>query len=167
MFLAGVGAFLRLQRTGSRAEVSRFLWTRGVWLVLVELTVMRLAMNFTMSLKYPVILLVLTALGVSMIALAGLVYLPMRALAVVSVAIIVLHNTLDGITAAQFGAFGPLWNMLHQQGVFVVAGVPFVVAYPVLPWIGVMAAGFCFGRVLLLEPRARRRTTIAIGATLV
>jgi uncharacterized membrane protein len=167
MFLAGVGAFLRLQRSGSKAEVSRFLWTRGLWLVFVELTVMRLAMNFTMSAQYPVILLVLTALGVSMIALAGLIYLPARALAVVSIGIIVLHNTLDGITARQWGAFAPLWNFLHQQGVFIAGGVPFLVAYPVLAWLGVMAAGFCFGPVLMLEPGERRRTTVALGATLV
>src|SRR5262249_1563961 len=75
MFLAGVGAFLRLQRRGSKAELSRFLWTRGLWLIVIELTVMRLAMNFTMSTQYPVILLVLSALGVSMIALAGLIHL--------------------------------------------------------------------------------------------
>jgi uncharacterized membrane protein len=167
MFLAGVGAFLRLQRNGSKAEVSRFLWTRGVWLVLIELTIMRLGMNFTFSTKYPVILLVLTALGISMIALAGLIYLPLRALAVISVAIIVLHNTLDGITAAQLDGWAPLWNMLHQQGVFVAGGMAFFVAYPVLPWIGVMAAGFCFGRVLLRQPDERRRTMVAIGAALV
>ena len=167
MFLAGVGAFLRLQRTGSKAEVSRFLWTRGLWLVLIELTVMRLGMNFTFSTQYPAILLVLTALGVSMIALAGLIDLPLRVIAVISLTIIVLHNTLDGINAAQFGAFAPFWNILHQQGVFLVGGVAFVVAYPVLPWIAVMAAGFCFGGVLRLEPAERRRTMVAIGVTLI
>jgi len=167
MFLAGVGAYLRLRRAGSRAEVARFLWTRGLWLVLVELTVMRLAMNFTLSMQYPVILLVLTALGLAMIALAGLIYLPLPLLAVVSVAIVALHNTLDGVTAARFGVLAPLWMLLHQQGVFVAGGVPFLVAYPVLPWIGVMAAGFCFGAVLQLEPAERRRTMVAIGGALV
>src|SRR6185436_10479460 len=137
--------------------------TRGLWLILVELTVMRLGMNFTFSTQYPLLLLVLTALGVSMVALAGLIYLPMRVLAVVSVAIIVFHNTLDGITAAQFGAFAPVWNFVHQQGVFVAGGMPVLVAYPVLAWIGVMGAGFCFGPVLQLEPAQRRRTMVAIG----
>jgi uncharacterized membrane protein len=167
IFVAGVGAYLRLQRRGSKAEVSRFLWTRGVWLIVIELTLMRLAMNFTLSTQYPVILLILTAIGISMIALAGLIYLPLRALAAVSIAIIVLHNTLDGISAARFGALAPLWMLVHQQAVFVIGGVPFLVAYPVLPWIGVMAAGFCFGAVLQLDPAERRRTMIAIGATLV
>jgi len=166
VFLAGVGAFLRLQRDGSKSAVSGFLWTRGLWLVFIELTVMRLAMNFTFDLRYPFLLLTLTALGVSMIALAALIFLPVRILAVVSIAIVVLHNTLDGISAAQFGALAGIWNFLHQQGVLVLGSVPVLVAYPVLPWIGVMGAGFCFGEVLRFEPERRRRVLIVTGAAL-
>jgi len=163
VFLAGAGAFLRLQRVGSKAEVSRFLWTRGVWLILIELTVMRLAMNFTVDSRYPFLLIILTALGVSMIALALLIYLPIRAIAVVSAAVVVLHNTLDGINAAQFGAFAGVWNFLHQSGFLVLAGMPIVVGYPVLPWIGVMAGGFCFGQALTLEKERRQRVFVATG----
>src|SRR5512134_2403806 len=83
LFTAGVGAFLRLQRPGStKGQLSRFLWTRGLWLVAVELTVMRLAMNFSLDTRFPVLLLVLWALGISMIALAALIHLPHRLLAV-------------------------------------------------------------------------------------
>src|SRR4029434_2594522 len=82
MFTAGLGAFLRLQRRGTtKGEESRFLWTRGLWRVIVELTVMRLAMNFSFDLRFPVILLVLSALGLSMICLAVLIHLPLRVLA--------------------------------------------------------------------------------------
>jgi uncharacterized membrane protein len=167
VFLAGAGAFLRLQRDGSKARVSHFLWTRGVWLIFIELTVMRLAMNFTLDSRYPFLLIILTALGVSMIALAVLIHLPTRALTVVSVAIVLLHNTLDGINAARFGAFAGVWNVLHQQGFFTLAGVPVVFGYPVLPWIGVMASGFCFAQVLGLEPERRRRVLAATGAAFV
>jgi len=163
VFLAGVGAFLRLQRDGSTARVSQFLWTRGVWLILIELTVMRLAMNFTVDSRYPFLLIILTALGVSMIALAVLIHLPTRALAVVSVAIVLLHNTLDGINAAQFGAFAVVWNFLHQSGFFKLAGVTIVVGYPVLPWIGLMACGFCFGQTLTLDKERRQRVLVATG----
>ena len=76
MFSAGAGAFLKLQRGGSKAQLSWFLLTRGVWLVLLELTVMRLAMNFSVSLQYPVLLLVLWALGLSMVMMAALIHLP-------------------------------------------------------------------------------------------
>ena len=100
LFTAGVGAFLRLQRPGStKAQLSRFLWTRGLWLVFLELTVMRVAINFSLDARYPVLLLVIWALGVSMIALAALIHLPHRVLAVLSIAVIALHNGLDGVQA--------------------------------------------------------------------
>src|SRR5262245_29699556 len=164
VFLAGVGAYLRLQRDGSKDRLSRFLWTRGLWLVLIELTVMRLAMNFTADMRYPIFLLTLTALGISMVALAFLLYLPMRAIAALSIAILLLHNTLDGIGAARFGAFARVWNLLHQPGLFTLFGAQFIISYSVLPWIGVMAGGFCFGRVLMLEPDRRRRVLLVTGA---
>jgi uncharacterized membrane protein len=166
MFLAGAGAFLRLQREGSVTAVSRFLWTRGLWLVLLEVTVMRLAMNFSLGPPYPVLLLVLTALGVGMIALAALVHLPGRVVLFVSLAVIALHNLLDPIQAAHFGRFAGAWTFLHQQGVFAIGGITFVVAYPVLAWIGVMGAGYAFGPVLLMDPRQRRRTLLLAGGAM-
>src|SRR5262245_36472741 len=167
VFLAGVGAYLRLQRDGSKDRLSRFLWTRGLWLVFIEVTVMRLSMNFTFDPRYPIFLLTLTALGVSMIALAFLIYLPMRALAARGLTIVLLHNTLDGIGAARFGAFAPVWNVLHQPGLFTLAGQPIIISYSVLPWIGVMVCGFCFGQVLALEPDRRRRVLVATGLAFV
>jgi uncharacterized membrane protein len=165
--LAGAGAWLRFARDGSTARLSRFLWTRGLWLILVELIVMRLAMNFTPSPRYPVILLILWALGLAMMAMAALIHLPLRVLAVVSVAIIALHNTLDGIQAAQLGAFEGVWRVLHQPGFFMPAGIPVVVAYPVLPWIGVMGAGFCLGSLFSRPPAERQRLFLALGLGLV
>jgi uncharacterized membrane protein len=167
MLLAGTGAFLRLERGGSLARLSRFLWTRGLWLILVELTLMRLAMNFSFSLANPVILLVLTALGLSMIALAALVHLPPRALLVSSIAIVVLHNLLDGIQASRFGRFAWIWNVLHQQGVFTLAGIPILVAYSFIPWFAVMAIGFSMGPVLLMDRDRRQRVLMSVGAVLV
>lgn len=167
VFLAGVGAFLRLERDGSKARLSHFLWTRGLWLVFVELTVMRLGMNFTFDGRYAVLLIILWALGLSMIALAALIHLPIRVLAVVSLALIGFHNLLDGVDASAFGVFANVWRILHQQGVFILGGVPFVVGYPVLPWIGVMGAGFCFGRVFRLDAEERRRTLRVTGITLI
>jgi uncharacterized membrane protein len=168
LFTAGIGAFLRLQRPGATtAQLSRFLWTRGLWLIVIELTVMRLAMNFTLDARYPVLLLVLWALGISMIALAVLIHLPRRGLAIVSLAILALHNGLDGLQAPQFGAFSWLWQVLHQQGVFIVFGIPFVVAYPVLPCIALMAAGYSAGPIFLLEPQERRRILVRWGTALI
>ena len=166
MLLAGAGAFLKFDREGSKAVLARFLLTRGVWLILIELIVWRLAVNFSLSFAQPVFLLVLTALGLSMIALAGLIYLPRPALLTLAVATIVLHNTLDGVQASSFGGHAWIWNVLHQPGVFVVAGVPVFVGYPLVPWVGVMALGFCMGPVLLMAPEARRRRLVTLGLAL-
>jgi uncharacterized membrane protein len=166
MFLAGAGAFLRLERERSVTAVSRFLWTRGLWLVLLEVTVMRLAMNFSLGPPYPVLLIVLTALGVAMIALAALIHLPRGVVLFVSLAVIALHNLLDPIQAARFGRFAGLWTLLHQQGVFTVGGITFVVAYPVLAWIGVMGAGYGCGPVLLLDAQRRRRLLLFAGGAM-
>jgi uncharacterized membrane protein len=175
MLLAGVGAGLRLQRDGSKASLSRFLFTRGLWLIVIELTVMRLAMNFSASFAYPVILLVLWALGLSMILLAALIYLPIRWLVVLSVAAIVLHNAFDGM---QQGMVAPqavrqqsvvltaLAEILHRPGVFIAGGVPFFVAYPIVPWFAVMALGFCFAGVLS-DPARRQRVLIVSGLSLI
>ena len=142
MFTAGLGAFFRLQRPGTtKADLSRFLWTRR-WLVIVELTIMRLAMNFSLDARFPVILLVLSALGLSMICLAVLVHVPRHVLAIGSLAVVALHNLLDGVQASTFGALAPVSYLLHQQGVSILGGIPFVVAYPLVPWVAVMALGF-------------------------
>ena len=158
MFASGMGAFLLAQRTPQK--ISRFLWTRGLWLILLELVVMRVAYYFSFSLRNPVLMVVLWALGACMIALAFLSKLPLRILAIVSVLTIVLHNTLDPVRG------GALWTILHRPGVVMVAGAPVFFAYPLIPWIAVMAAGYCFGQVFLLPPDARRRFLLRTGAAL-
>ena len=165
MFTAGLGAFLWWHQTGrTRRELSTFLATRGLWLVILELTVMRVAYDFDFSSSHPVLLLVLWVLGECMIALAVLVWLPVTWLAVLSVAAIGLHNTLDRAGAMRPGPVTPLWNLLHQPGAFRVANTMVLVAYPLIPWVAVMALGFCAGRVFLMEPTARRRRLTAFGA---
>lgn len=157
MFAGGMGAFLWAQRN---TGLSRFLWTRGLWLIVLELTVMRVSYFFSFSLAYPVMLVVLWALGASMIALAVLSKLPLRVLAVVSVLTIVLHNLLDGVQG------GAIWTVLHRQGAIHMLGTVVLVAYPLVPWVAVMAAGFCFGEIFLLTPEQRRRILIRTGAAL-
>ena len=159
-FAAGAGAFLWWQRGRSRAGLSRFLLTRGLWLIVLELTVMRFAYQFSMAPRYPVLLVVLWALGASMIALAGLAWLPIRLLAVTSVATIALHNLLDGVRG------GVAWTFLHQIGAFRADPWTVVVAYSLVPWVAVMAAGFCFGPILLLGDARRRKLLLTIGACL-
>ncbi len=163
-FTAGLGAFLKLERGGTKAELSRFLWTRGLWLVFLELTAVRFTFFFSLT-DNPTFLLVFWMLGVGMIALAALIHLPFRVLAGLSIAMIALHNLLDKITPAQFGGYGWIWNVLHQPGM--VYPDPAVIAgYPLIPWVGVMAAGFCFGRIYRLPDERRRKTLIMLGLAL-
>jgi uncharacterized membrane protein len=139
MFCAGLGAWFRLERGGTVADLSRFLWTRGLWLIVLEFSLVHF--GFFFNLDYSVVfLLVFWALGASMIALALLVRLPYRALLVVSVGMIVLHNLADGLSADRFGAFAWVWQVLHQQALLVKSPAV-IVAYPLVPWIGVMALG--------------------------
>ena len=164
MFTAGIGIFLWQQRTDrTRAQVSRFLWTRGAWFIVLECSVMQLAYNFNFSRQFLVLLLILWIFGICMVVMAALVYLPHRWLAALSLAVIALHNCLDPVLASRFGSAGWLWNLLHQPGLITFAGRQALVPYTLLPWVAVMAAGFCFGKVLLLESPARQRTMLWIG----
>lgn len=165
MFAAGMGVYL-YGRSRTKGQLSRFLWTRGLWFIALELTVMRFAYNFNFSLRFLILLLILWIFGICMAAMSALIYLPMRWLAALSMAVIVLHNCLDGVRAQQFGSAAWAWNLLHQPGVIPVAGKMALVTYTFLPWIGVMAAGFCFGRVFQLEPEARRGVMLKLGSAM-
>jgi uncharacterized membrane protein len=166
-FLAGVAVFLSSRRRTPRS-LSFLLVTRGLWLILAEFTIIRVAWSFDIG--SPIRLLVIWALGVSMVVLAGLVWLPRWLIATVSLIMIAGHNLLDGIDAAPLvgpgyvsldaSTFDWIWSVLH---------VPyFPVLYPVIPWIGVMAVGYAFGPLLEGGPaaRTRRLTWIGLGITL-
>ncbi|KAA0222371.1 DUF1624 domain-containing protein [candidate division KSB1 bacterium] len=163
VFLAGVSAFLYASRGRGKSEISRFLLTRGLWLVFVELVVMRFAWTFSVQVDF-IFLQVIWAIGVSMITLAGLVYLPRKAIAVFALVMIAGHNLLDGIRAESFGAASWLWMMLHEPGfVHPSEGKTLFMLYPLIPWIGVMAAGYVFGPIMLMEARQRRKWTFSLG----
>jgi uncharacterized membrane protein len=166
MFTAGSGMAFFRQHNHTRGQLSRFLWTRGLWLIVLELTVMQFSYNFSFSSKYVLFLLVLWIFGICMIAMAALVYLPVRWLAALSVAVIVFHNCLDRIPAERFGAYAWVWNLLHEPGILSIAGRPARSPYTLIPWVAVMASGFCFGGVFLREPSVRRRIMVRLGLAL-
>src|SRR5688500_10810534 len=178
VFLAGTGTYLQLLRGKPKKELSRFLVTRGLWLIVLEFTVVRLGVFFTLD--YGSLfgfMQVIWVFGVSMIVLAGLIHLPLRTIAWIGIAMIVGHNILDefrvdgwrgpGAPIPGFGA--GLWMILHQGGLifpFGADGPPTIVLYPLIPWIGVMAAGYAFGAVYKLEPAERRRWLLRNGIAL-
>lgn len=168
VFLAGTGAALQRIRGRSVGDVSHFLWTRGVWLVVLEVTVVRALVGFNVDYTAGVWLQVIWAIGVGMIVLALLVRLPVAVSAVLGVGMIALHNLADGIPAAAPGAApgvgGSIWMVLHQPGFFQLGSLPVLVLYPLMPWVGVLWAGYAFGHVYGWEPARRRRWLLRAGA---
>ena len=164
MLTAGLGAYLYL-RAGARtrAQLARFLVTRGLWLMFLELTLMQFAYNFSASSSYPIFLLVLWVLGACMIILAGLIWLPVTLVALLSVATIVLHHLLDGVRAQSFGDFAPLWTLLHQVGAFNIAGRTLIAPYTLIPWFAVMALGYCIGPIFTQPAFERQRLLMRAG----
>lgn len=156
-FLAGTSAFL-YSRT--HRDVSRFLVTRGIWLVLLELTVIRVAWTFNFDFANYLLAGVIWALGWCMILMAGLVRLPVRAIGVIGVAIIVLHNAVMPSIASQLP---DLLKKVLYVGFFEGSIGPLIVLYVIIPWIGVMAAGYAFGEILTLDPKRRDRVCLWIG----
>ncbi len=166
IFLAGAGAFLYGARGRSTRALSWFLFTRGLWLVLLEVTYVQWA-GWTFAINPHVhFALVLWAIGWSMIALAALVHLPLRVVTVFGLVMIATHNACDGIKSAAWGAWAPLWQVLHEGGnVDLGHGHTLGAGYPLIPWVGVMAAGYGFGSLLLTEPAGRRRWMLRLGLT--
>jgi uncharacterized membrane protein len=164
--LTGTGAFLSLKRK-SRVELSRFLFTRGVWLIFLELVVVR-AIGFQFNLDFHVTMLyILWALGWAMIALSVLAHLPTRAVTIVGAVLIVSHNLFDSVQAKAFGVFAPVWTLLHAPGVVYSDPTHTIfAAYVLIPWIGVTAVGFGLGEVFSWEPARRRSFLLRTGIAL-
>jgi uncharacterized membrane protein len=167
IFLAGTSAFLSTTRGKTPRALSWFLFTRGLWLVLLELFYVNwFGWRFHINLhSYGV--QVIWAIGWSMVALAVLVRLPRGFILVFGLAMIVLHNMFDDVKPESFGALAGLWRVLHAGGQFEIApGINFFAGYPLIPWIGVMAVGYAFGPVLLRDPASRGRWLVVLGALL-
>lgn len=146
VLLTGLSAWLYASgKPDGRRAASAFLLKRGLFLVALEL----LVVNFAWTLQFPpsvMYLQVIWAIGISMIALAGLLWLPRGALAVLALAVIAGHNLLDGIRVQGDGALAVLWKVLHQRDwIAVTDGLRLRTSYPVLPWIGVIALGWVIG----------------------
>jgi uncharacterized membrane protein len=159
-FLAGAGAFLYRNRAGSVGTTARFLWTRGIWLVILEWTIIDFAWTFV-PWKFGG---VIWSLGISMVILAGLVWLPELAILTFGLALVGLHDLFDQVQPAQLGSLDWLWVLLHRRGE--VPGTHFFVLFPLVPWAGVMALGYVFGRVMLDAPVVRQRSVLWFGSAL-
>ncbi len=174
IFLAGTSAFFYGRK---HTDLSRFLFVRGVWLVLLELTVIRVCWTFNLDFANYMLAGVIWVIGWCMILMSALVRLRPRTAGIIGIAIIALHNLVMMPLVNRTQALGELWKILYIgffQGP--VAGTPLIVLYSIIPWIGVMAAGYWFGTVLTteaagywfgtvltMEPPRRNRMCLRLG----
>jgi uncharacterized membrane protein len=170
VFLAGTSASLAGTKKANTRELSWFLFTRGLWLVFAELVFVNFAWTFDITYSF-LILQVIWAIGISMLVLAGLVFLPEKLILAIGVVLVFGHNLLDPIELQGQSPGSFIWYALHQPQFISMSAervVDFV--YPVLPWIGVMALGYACGmlykREYPAEERRRRLLYAGICATL-
>ncbi len=168
VFLAGTSAFLYGLKNTKKA-LSKFLITRGIWLIIVEIIIINLLWWFDIT--YGMInLQVIWAIGFCMIALGILIYLPKKILLVLGLLIVVGHNSLDGISFPDENPLSIVWKLFHQLGCISIGGGRLICfSYPVLPWIGVMILGYCFGNFYKKEmlTGTRKKWLLIIGISAV
>jgi uncharacterized membrane protein len=167
IFLAGLSAYLYGQKIGDRTQLAKFLASRGVFLMLLELSLVHFAWAF--SAGHTVFALqVIWAIGASMVALAGLIYLPLPLIGAIALVMIAGHNLTDAVSAGDFGQWAWIWHVLHERGsVYPLPDVRLIVVYPLIPWIGVMAAGYALGPLYRLGAHERARALIGLGCALI
>ena len=167
VFFAGTGAYLHGAKLADRGRLAKFLVSRGLWLVFLELTFLRFAWTFNFDYAHYSLAGVIWMLGWCMVLLAGIIYLPMWAIAAFGIVTIVAHPLLYHVLHAPEGSFlDALYQVLYLNGGFSIAGKegpPMLVLFVIIPWIGVMAAGYAFGQVMQWDPARRRTFCLRVG----
>jgi uncharacterized membrane protein len=169
VLLAGTGAYLSTSNGKSTLDLARFLATRGLWLVFLEVFVITpLGWSFNWDFSF-VRMQVFWAIGASMVVLAGLVpILPRRVIGALGLMIVLGHNLLDGAHADWLGPLAPAWRFLHTISPVPLAPHKMLIfLYPLAPWFGVMALGYGFGDLIQLEANRRRATLLILGTAMI
>ena len=174
VFLAGTSAYLYGRRLSHPSELSSWLIKRGLLLVVLELTVMRLAWTFNGDFGATALGGVIWMLGWCMVLMGGLVHLPLRTIATVGILVVACHNLLDFVpreTVREWttGTLGWLWQILYFGGSFRIGehGPNVFILFSIVPWIGVMACGYVFAKVFEWPEARRRRFCFGLGAIMV
>ena len=173
VFLAGTGAYLHGRKLADRAALSRFLFVRGAWLVLLELTFIRVCWTFNFDFAHYLLAGIIWMFGICMMLMAAAIYLPIKLTGAIGIAIIALHN-LTGVFQAQlehyFADSEPGWllKLLYFGGAIQLGGSGpwLLILYVIVPWIGVMMAGYAFGLVMEMPQDRRRAISLKLGIAL-
>lgn len=166
VFLSGVSAWLQSRRK-TKSELSRFLITRGLWLILLELTVLNIGV--LADIHYGTVMLAtIWAIGISMVILGLLIRLPFKLVLVIGLLIVLGHNSLDFAEAYYKGNVSVGWHFLHLPGLFPLSeNLRLIIMYPFLPWTGLMIMGYCAGIIFTnYEAQARNKMLLRTGIVL-
>ena len=164
VFLAGTSSFLYGSKK-TKAELSKFLFTRGVWLIVLEFVVNNFVWQFDLGYNL-IVLQVIWAIGISMVCLSALIYLPKKALLLVGIILVAGHNLLDGIVMQGNSFQSIVWYILHQrQPILLESGQALRFSYPIIPWVGVIVLGYCFGTFYQRDynPPLRKKWLLRLG----
>jgi uncharacterized membrane protein len=166
VLLAGTAIALSLEGRRTRLQQAQFLFVRGLWLVFLELTVVHLGWQFNFHFQ-SALGQVIWAIGWSMVCMSLLIFLPWWLITAFGLVLIFGHNALDGATAEQLGLPGPLWTFLHASGGISYGSFYIHIAYPLIPWVGVMAAGYGFAHLVRWNSPRRPWVISAIGIAMI
>ena len=161
MFLAGISIYLYEKSVNNRVSLSRYLFTRGLWLILLEVSIV----NFSSG-REVLIWQVIGMTGLCMLLFAPLVWLPRPVLAILALVLIFGHNAFDTFTGVSWGPWNWVWHILHQRGLIHIGSFPLYLLYPLIPWIGVFIAGYLLGEYLSKPERIRDRVLLGTGIIL-
>ena len=165
ILLAGTSAYFIARRKALK-DTAFFLITRGLWLVVLQLTIVRFAWNFDPLFRFNSSSII-SIIGLCMILLAGLIYLPTRTILIIGLILVTGHNLLDDISFKDGTMADVVWSFLHVQKSFDLGnGYSFGFYYPIIPWIGVMALGYCLGHLYDVEysSEKRKKSLLLLGA---
>ncbi|GAB3923250.1 DUF1624 domain-containing protein [Mucilaginibacter myungsuensis] len=163
IFLSGTSAFLSLSKKKTKKEASLFMLSRGLWLLFLEMTIISFGWQVDTGF-HTIFAQVIWAIGWSMVIMSVLIFLEPIYVGIIGLILIFGHNAFDGIKSASFGEGKFLWMFLHEQNFYQISsdrGIFFL--YPLIPWVGVMAAGYAFGTLFKFGPDKRQALFIKIG----
>jgi len=162
VFLSGTSAYLQSARK-SKKDLSLFLITRGLWLIIAEVTVVNLIFSFDISFS-AVALEVIWAIGISMVILGLVIWLPFEIILIIGLLIVLGHNTLDFYERDQTAPLSAGYNLIHRVGFHSLWGkLQLLILYPFLPWTGLMMLGYCLGKVLRNDNAVYRKRFLVIA----
>jgi Predicted membrane protein len=168
VFLSGTSVYLQSLRK-TKKELGVFLVKRGLWLILIELFIMSFAFSFDVT--YSIFFLqTIWAIGISMVILGLILWLPYTAIFIIGMVIVFGHNLLDFAEQKQMGGFGFGWSLLHHQNSFHLWGNhTLLIFYPFLPWTGLMLLGYCLGKLFGrdVDPARRRKVLTTLGLLII